>query len=112
MLVDPDIHYIQRFWKGWTAAWWKGSTSSAENLPPGENDKSNNENDPEKTMNETIVRLFNSDIEGDFSGFSAQEEERDNNTLQALSFINTFVKFIGLSFGRCRLIVMCGSIYV
>ena len=39
----------------------------------GESDESDNENDP--TSDEAILRLFNSDTEGDdFSGFSAQEE--------------------------------------
>uniref|UniRef100_A0A8C7QPE1 DDE-1 domain-containing protein n=1 Tax=Oncorhynchus mykiss TaxID=8022 RepID=A0A8C7QPE1_ONCMY len=48
--------------------------SSAGNLPPDESDESDNENDP--TSDEAILRLFNSDTEGDdFSGFSAQEEE-------------------------------------
>ena len=48
--------------------------SSAGYLPPDESDESDNENDP--TSDEAILRLFNSDTEGDdFSGFSAQEEE-------------------------------------
>ena len=52
----------------------EGSVSSAENLPPDESDESDNENHP--TSDEAILRLFNSDTEGDdFSGFSAQEEE-------------------------------------
>ena len=47
--------------------------SSAGNLPPDESDESDNENDP--TSDEAILRLFNSDTEGDdFSGVSAQEE--------------------------------------
>lgn len=46
---------------------------SAGDLPP-ESDESDNENDP--ISDEAILRLFNSDTEGDdFSGFSAQEEE-------------------------------------
>ena len=52
----------------------EGSMSSAGNLPPDESDESDNENDP--TSDEAILRLFNSDTEGDdFRGFSAQEEE-------------------------------------
>ena len=48
--------------------------SSAGYLPPDESDESDNEKDP--TSDEAILRLFNSDTEGDdFSGFSAQEEE-------------------------------------
>ncbi|GAA6227792.1 uncharacterized protein LOC120489360 isoform X3, partial [Lates japonicus] len=54
----------------------EGSMISAGNLPPDESDESDNENNPEKTSDEAILRLFNSDTEGnDFSGFSAQEEE-------------------------------------
>ncbi|XP_039542042.1 uncharacterized protein LOC120489360 isoform X3 [Pimephales promelas] len=47
---------------------------SAGDLPPDESDESDNENNP--TSDEAILRLFNSDTEGeDFDGFSAQEEE-------------------------------------
>ncbi|KAF1392192.1 hypothetical protein PFLUV_G00050010 [Perca fluviatilis] len=47
---------------------------SAGDLPPDESDKSDNENNP--ILDEAILRLFNSNTEGDdFSGFSAQEEE-------------------------------------
>ena len=50
------------------------SISSTGNLPLDERDESDNENDP--TSDEAILRLFNSDTEGDdFSGFNAQEEE-------------------------------------
>ena len=47
---------------------------SAGDLPPDESDESDNENDP--ISDEAILRLFNSDTEGDdFSGFTEQEEE-------------------------------------
>ncbi|XP_046693224.1 activating transcription factor 7-interacting protein 1 isoform X2 [Silurus meridionalis] len=53
----------------------EGSTSLAEIFPPDENE-SDNENNPEKTSNEAILGLFNSDTEDDdFSGFSEQEDE-------------------------------------
>ena len=54
--------------------------SSAGYLPPDESDESDNENDP--TSDEAILRIFNSDTEGDdFSGFSAQEEEDSDQRL-------------------------------
>ena len=60
--------------------------SSAGNLPPDESDESDNENDP--TSDEAILRLFNSDTEGDdFSGFSAQEEEDTMTFLVGYCFI-------------------------